>query len=772
MGADKKRKHSKEEDEVKKAKKSKSATPTTPLELTVEEQDRPSRKAKKEKKDKEVKEKKSKKEKKDKDDKKDKKEKKEKKGKKDKKDKREKKKSAKADSSDDESSAPSSPAPASDTTSMDVDEDEEVSAAAAVVPMLSAADIIAQYKKAQESKTKVVIASNGSGSQDSEKSQKSAAEGAAKPFYVAQMGAKVDENGLTRKDRRLLKIKQKQMDRKSEGNGEPVFNIKAGHEMLTLKDLRDLIVFILTETPSLPWVEVKNKFKIDKVVMIYVAGLDPQLFHINLQSPDAHKAVAWGERVEKNKGVVTELDYLRWNFEQVNVVKATGDKFRIHSPTNTLLSVPLSNSEKMKREKEKKAAKSAKNRKPENFMMTLEELRENNFPIPRYLDPSLPELKSGWAETVKPPKTTLSPPPKKMIAMDCEMCRTEAGQELTRVTLIDEAGKTVYDELVMPENPILDYLTQYSGMTAARLSGVTTRLAEVQEKLKDFVDYNTILVGHSLENDMQVLKLAHPFIIDTSLVYHHTRGPPYRPGLKWLAQKWLQRQIQANIERGHDSAEDALACMDLIKLKLTKPVGFGEYEQDQESLFSRLQRFNNPKTSVLIDSDAFAGQSATTTIRTRSDEEVVAAIPEAIKNHNFVWARLRDIELNHGKAPTIELAEGQIADKGRLSKVSSGDKIQASEEEIRQGLRSVDKSIERIVESLPPRTAVIVTSGQGDHREVSKLQQRQKNFMELYKSKHLSEIPKEEHFLEADENLLAKAVDVAKSGVCFLKIKQ
>lgn len=45
----------------------------------------------------------------------------------------------------------------------------------------------------------------------------------------------MDENGLTRKDRRLLKIKQKQMDRKSEGDGEPAFNIKAGHEMLTLK---------------------------------------------------------------------------------------------------------------------------------------------------------------------------------------------------------------------------------------------------------------------------------------------------------------------------------------------------------------------------------------------------------------------------------------------------------------------------------------------------------------------------------------------------------
>lgn len=85
---------------------------------------------------------------------------------------------------------------------------------------------------------------------------------------------------------------------------------------------------------------------------------------------------------------------------------------------------------------------------------------------------------------------------------------------MTRVTLIDEAGKTVYDELVMPENPILDYLTQYSGMTAARLNGVTTRLAEVQEKLKAFVDYDTILVGHSLENDMKVLKVSTIFLIE------------------------------------------------------------------------------------------------------------------------------------------------------------------------------------------------------------------------------------------------------------------
>lgn len=69
-------------------------------------------------------------------------------------------------------------------------------------------------------------------------------------------------------------------------------------------------------------------------------------------------------------------------------------------------------------------------------MMTLEELRENSFPIPRYLDPSLPELKAGWVETAKLPKTTLSPPPKKMIAMDCEMVRMEAWHQIVLTSSI------------------------------------------------------------------------------------------------------------------------------------------------------------------------------------------------------------------------------------------------------------------------------------------------------------------------------------------------
>lgn len=56
-------------------------------------------------------------------------------------------------------------------------------------------------------------------------------------------------------------------------------------------------------------------------------------------------------------------------------------------------------------------------------MMAPEELRENGFPIPRYLDlkGEAPELPEGWVETPRLKKTSLTPPPKVMIALDCEM---------------------------------------------------------------------------------------------------------------------------------------------------------------------------------------------------------------------------------------------------------------------------------------------------------------------------------------------------------------
>ncbi|KAG0244985.1 hypothetical protein BGX31_008205 [Mortierella sp. GBA43] len=580
------------------------------------------------------------------------------------------------------------------------------------------------------------------------------------------------ETKLSKAERKLLKKKNKEFTRKSEGDGgRPCFMLSRNYNRLNIKDVRDLVLYLLTETKTLPWIMVKNKFNIHKTVLLHIPGFDPQLFNVNAQHPDADKPIAWTEKA--TRGPVTELRHMRTFFDVMNVMKVGGDKTRIFPPVETLLSVPLSNSEKAKRDAERKSKKkSAATLTPENYMITVGDFKEYDFPLPSYLDPER-GLQKDWVETQQ--RTSDSTTPKKMIAMDCEMVLTTAGSELARISLVDENKAVVLDELVKPDNRIVDYLTQYSGITAEGLKNVSTKLTDVQEKLQKLITHDTILVGHSLENDLKVLKFAHPFIIDTTVIYHHTRGPPFRPSLKWLAYKWLSKEIQNGRQTGHDSVEDACACMDLVKLKLHEGPGFGEYNQDSQSIFTRLARNSAPRRSAAIDSETVPGETfAATVIKAKTDEEVTKGVTEAISNHNFVWARLTAMEINHGKRESLAHKDedgigSQMLDPA--SSTSATDEHTATDDEIREAMRRIDNSVAAIVDALPANAALIVTSGEGDTREVQRLQERQKRFQKLYSTVQLSSIPKEDQFLDEDQKLLHKAVDRAKNGVCFFMVK-
>ncbi|RLU19772.1 hypothetical protein DMN91_008330 [Ooceraea biroi] len=149
--------------------------------------------------------------------------------------------------------------------------------------------------------------------------------------------------------------------------------------------------------------------------------------------------------------------------------------------------------------------------------------------------------------------------------LDCEMCFTRNGLEIIQIAIVDMNGTAIYHSYVKPEAEVLDYNTRFSGITAGDLQGVEKTLSDVHRDIAAFIHEDTILIGHSLENDLRALRLLHKHCIDTSIVFPHYYGYPYRNSLKYLARRVLNRDIQEKI---HDPAEDARTALDLMMIKL------------------------------------------------------------------------------------------------------------------------------------------------------------------------------------------------------------
>lgn len=154
-----------------------------------------------------------------------------------------------------------------------------------------------------------------------------------------------------------------------------------------------------------------------------------------------------------------------------------------------------------------------------------------------------------------------------IFALDCEMVYTTKGMEVVKVTVLTVFCDVVYDTFVKPRNPVIDYNTEFSGIDETHLHNVTVDLNQVQADLLNLFDTETILIGHGLENDLICLNLYHSKVIDTSILFAHSKGYPWRHSLKTLAETYLNKQIHCS-KKGHDSQEDAKTCIELIARKI------------------------------------------------------------------------------------------------------------------------------------------------------------------------------------------------------------
>lgn len=153
-------------------------------------------------------------------------------------------------------------------------------------------------------------------------------------------------------------------------------------------------------------------------------------------------------------------------------------------------------------------------------------------------------------------------------------------------------------------------------------------------------------MGHHISNDLQALRLAHARCIDTSVIYQNLQRPSSKPSLKWLAQRWLGRSIQAQGQTvtstridettgkeivesvpivGHRPEEDARACIGLVKMKVEQGLAFGKVAESKTSIFQRVKNATGSGGAVAtayVGADVHSYGASTTTSVDCEEEKV------------------------------------------------------------------------------------------------------------------------------------------------------
>lgn len=606
-------------------------------------------------------------------------------------------------------------------------------------------------------------------------------------------------------------------DKKSSSNSRLRFNDQRDGAPVRIKDLQCLALYALADGVAPNWVAVRDAKSIQQVVVLMVPGMDKTILEkaVAKMSTSIEESPSSGSPDESAQPLTPLEVMLRQNPKEppsseslsdyILAVKAPGDpkSGRMHSPLQTMLISPEEN----KANKGKRDAADIFHavRTPlVQFVHTAEELVDAEYPVHPAIftsgaDAALEQTRreavgqsesGGWVDA---PVTVSVPRPAsevvshpllqglKAYALDCEMVlTTDDRYSLARISVLDWDGKLVMDKLVLPDLPVKNYFTQFSGITEEKLKGVTTRLTDIQKSLSELFDPSTVVIGHSLESDFNALKMTHPFVIDTSMLYPHPRGLPLRSSLKFLSNKYLKREIQKGGADGHDSVEDARAVLDLVKLKCEKGPTYGTLDMNGESIFARLARAGR-KTAIVEygTPERGFGRYATVKIGCQNDDEIVDGLRKATSKNEegghaagFTWGRLRDMEAVRGwNKPKPEAAEPKAA--APEGEPSNGNSNHNPEAEAQAKVdTAILKTIDRLVkiyEALEPSTLVMIYPGPGDMREVLRLQELQRQYKREFKVKKWDELSVK--WTDDEEQALRKAFNQARAGWALVCVK-
>lgn len=165
----------------------------------------------------------------------------------------------------------------------------------------------------------------------------------------------------------------------------------------------------------------------------------------------------------------------------------------------------------------------------------------------------------------------------KAVVLDCEMVGVlgTSGREcseLVRVSAVDFlSGELILDTYVSPQGKVISWRTKFSGVNRSVLEEkkqegkLIKGWQAARNLLWQFIDAQTVLIGHSLNNDLAVLGMVHTRVVDSAIITRVAVGENCRR--RWALKKLVQQFLDLNIQGGndgHDCVEDTYAAREFI----------------------------------------------------------------------------------------------------------------------------------------------------------------------------------------------------------------
>jgi len=258
------------------------------------------------------------------------------------------------------------------------------------------------------------------------------------------------------------------------------------------------------------------------------------------------------------------------------------------------------------------------------------------------------------------------------LALDAEFVGVGyRGQQdaVAKICVIDYEENIVYESYVIPEEPVVDYRYEFSGVTEEDLK-TGKPFSVVKKELESVLLSSRLIIGHNVRHDLDLLHYKHPKENIRDTAYY---TPLLKPGrlskkLKVLAKNFLGYSIQVG---PHDPYEDCVAALRVYKkfqsawerriILGVEHQKFRSYKDQKKKVTQKtIVGFSSPSTSPIWP--IFLPQSSNSTVSpSSSPTSTTTSAFNGIWCYNFSGA----VHFNQSSSPTSSISS--IGSMGSMS---------------------------------------------------------------------------------------------------------